>query len=93
MEIMKGISKQGGRITNVKLFSVIAIMLLIIAAINFMNLSTAKVSVRLKEIGIKKAVGSSRRSLIFQFLGESLFITALSTVIALVLVALADTAI
>jgi ABC-type antimicrobial peptide transport system permease subunit len=78
----------GGRITNVRLFTVIAILLLIIASINFMNLSTAKVSGRLKEIGIKKAVGSSRRSLVFQFLGESLFVTALSTVIALVLVAL-----
>ena len=78
----------GGRITNVRLFSVIAILLLVIASINFMNLSTAKVSGRLKEIGIKKAVGSSRRSLIYQFLGESLFVTALSTVIALVLVAL-----
>jgi putative ABC transport system permease protein len=78
----------GGRITNVKLFSVIAILLLIIASINFMNLSTAKVSGRLKEIGIKKTVGSSRRSLVFQFIGESLFVTALSTVIALVLVAL-----
>jgi ABC-type antimicrobial peptide transport system permease subunit len=84
----EGDKQVGGRITNVKLFSVIAIMLLIIAAINFMNLSTAKVSTRLKEIGIKKAVGSGRRSLIFQFLGESLFITALSTVIALILVAL-----
>ena len=84
----EGDKQAGGRITNVKLFSVIAIMLLIIAAINFMNLSTAKVSGRLKEIGVKKAVGSGRRSLIFQFLGESLFITALSTVIALVLVAL-----
>src|SRR5688500_8011480 len=78
----------GGRITNVRLFSVIAILLLIIASINFMNLSTAKVSGRLKEIGIKKTVGSGRRSLIFQFLGESLFVTALSTVIALVLVSL-----
>jgi ABC-type antimicrobial peptide transport system permease subunit len=78
----------GGRITNVRLFSVIAILLLIIASINFMNLSTAKVSGRLKEIGIKKTIGSSRRSLVFQFLGESLFVTALSTVIALVLVAL-----
>ena len=78
----------GGRITNVRLFSVIAILLLVIASINFMNLSTAKVSGRLKEIGIKKAVGSGRRSLIYQFLGESLFVTALSTVIALVLVAL-----
>ena len=78
----------GGRITNVRLFSVIAILLLIIASINFMNLSTAKVSGRLKEIGIKKTIGSSRRSLVFQFLGESLFVTALSTVVALVLVAL-----
>ncbi|MEO6731402.1 MAG: FtsX-like permease family protein [Ferruginibacter sp.] len=78
----------GGRITNVKLFSVIAILLLIIASINFMNLSTAKVSGRLKEIGIKKTIGSGRRSLVFQFLGESLFVTALSAVIALVLVAL-----
>jgi putative ABC transport system permease protein len=84
----EGDKQSGGRITNVKLFSVIAIMLLIIAAINFMNLSTAKVSTRFKEIGIKKAVGSGRRSLIFQFLGESLFITALSTLLALVLVAL-----
>jgi ABC-type antimicrobial peptide transport system permease subunit len=78
----------GGRITNVRLFSIIAILLLVIASINFMNLSTAKVSGRLKEIGIKKAVGSSRRSLVFQFLGESLFVTALSTVIAFALVAL-----
>lgn len=78
----------GGRITNVKLFSIIAILLLVIASINFMNLSTAKVSGRLKEIGIKKAVGSGRRSLIYQFLGESLFVTALSTVLALGLVAL-----
>ena len=83
-----GDKQVGGRITNVRLFSVIAVLLLIIASINFMNLSTAKVSGRLKEIGIKKAVGSGRRSLIFQFLGESLFVTALSTVIALVLVAL-----
>ncbi|MEP7107184.1 MAG: FtsX-like permease family protein [Ferruginibacter sp.] len=83
-----GDKQVGGRITNVRLFSLIAVLLLIIASINFMNLSTAKVSGRLKEIGIKKAVGSSRRSLVFQFLGESLFVTALSTVIALVLVAL-----
>ena len=76
----------GGRITNVKLFSVIAILLLIIASINFMNLSTARVSGRLKEIGIKKVVGSGRRNLIYQFLGESLFVTALATVIALALV-------
>ena len=78
----------GGRITNVRLFSVIAILLLVIASINFMNLSTAKVSGRLKEIGIKKTVGSGRRGLIYQFLGESLFVTALATVIALALAVL-----
>ena len=78
----------GERITNVRLFSVIAILLLVIASINFMNLSTAKVSGRLKEIGIKKTVGSGRRGLIYQFLGESLFVTALATVIALALAVL-----
>jgi putative ABC transport system permease protein len=78
----------GGRITNVRLFSVIAILLLVIASINFMNLSTAKVSGRLKEIGIKKTIGSSRRSLIYQFLGESIFVTVLSTGVALMLVSL-----
>lgn len=84
----EGDKQAGGRITNVKLFSVIAVLLLIIASINFMNLSTAKVSGRLKEIGIKKVVGSNRRTLIYQFLGESIFVTALSTFIALALVAL-----
>lgn len=84
----EGDRQAGGRITNVRLFSLIAILLLVIASINFMNLSTAKVSGRLKEIGVKKTVGSNRRSLAFQFLGESLFVTAFSTVLALILVAL-----
>src|SRR5947208_16730674 len=52
----------GGRIEYVKLFSVVALFILIIACINFMNLSTAKASRRFKEIGIKKVVGASRRS-------------------------------
>ena len=53
-------------------FSVVAIFLLFIACINFMNLSTAKFSYRSKEVGIKKVVGSSRSQLISQFLSESL---------------------
>ncbi len=84
----EGDKQAGGRITNVRLFSIVAILLLVIASINFMNLSTAKVSGRLKEIGIKKTVGSSRHSLIFQFLGESIFVTILSSLVALVLIAL-----
>jgi putative ABC transport system permease protein len=76
----------GGRIEYVRLFSIIAIFILVIACINFMNLSTAKASRRLKEVGIKKVAGASRLTLIFQYLGESMLMTFLSFVIALLLV-------
>jgi putative ABC transport system permease protein len=76
----------GGRITYVKLFSIIAVFILVIACINFMNLSTAKASRRIKEVGIKKAIGANRKALIFQYLGESLFMSFLSLVIAILLV-------
>ncbi len=76
----------GGRIVYVKLFTLIALFLLTIAGINFMNLSTAKASRRMKEIGIKKAMGSDRKALISQFLGESILMTFISLVIALILV-------
>lgn len=77
----------GGRIAYVRLFSVIALFILLIACINFVNLSTAKASSRTKEIGVKKAVGSSRGNLVAQLLGESVVLSALSTVLALLLVA------
>ena len=76
----------GGRITYVKLFSIIAIFILIIACINFMNLSTAKASRRVKEIGVKKAMGAGRKSLIFQYLGESMMMSMLSLLVAIFLV-------
>ncbi len=69
-------------------FSVVAIFLLFIACINFMNLSTAKFSYRSKEVGIKKVMGSSRSQLISQFLSESLIITLVSMIISLTLVEL-----
>ena len=78
----------GGRIGYVKLFSMIALLILIIACINFMNLSTAKASVRIKEVGIKKAIGAHRSTLIFQYLGESMLMSLLSLFIAIVLVEL-----
>ncbi len=78
----------GGRIEYVKLFSLIAIFILIIACVNFMNLSTARASIRIKEIGIKKAIGSDRKSLIFQFMEESMFMTFLSLAFAVIMVAL-----
>jgi len=75
-----------GKMTYVRLFSIIALFILAIACINFMNLSTARVSRRLKEIGIKKAVGASRKSLIVQFIGESMVMAFIALVTALLLV-------
>jgi putative ABC transport system permease protein len=75
----------GGRITYVKLFSAIALFILVIACINFMNLSTAKASGRMKEVGIKKAIGVYRRSLVFQYLGESVMMAFLALVLAVIL--------
>lgn len=63
--------QQGGRITYVWLFSVIGLFILLIACINFMNLTTAKAGRRIKEIGVKKSVGASRWSLSVQYLIES----------------------
>ena len=78
----------GGRIEYVKLFSIIALFLILIACINFMNLSTAKASGRLKEVGIKKTIGAGRKSLIIQYMSESVIISLISLAFALVLVEL-----
>ncbi len=76
----------GGRVDYVNLFSIIAIFILIIACINFVNLSTAKASHRVKEIGIKKSIGASRRSIISQFFIESFLLTFFSMILAVVIV-------
>jgi putative ABC transport system permease protein len=78
----------GGMIEYVQLFTAIAIFVLIIACINFMNLATARSEGRAREVGIRKSVGSRRKELVFQFLGESVMITLISSAIALVLVEL-----
>jgi predicted permease len=80
--------QSGGRIEYVKLFSFIAAFILIIACINFMNLSTAKASKRVKEVGIKKVVGASRSSLVLQYISESLLMGFVSLCFALLIVAL-----
>jgi len=74
----------GGRISYVTLFSAIAIFILIIACINFMNLTTARSMSRLKEIGVKKSMGASRAGLFGQFMVESLLLTFLALIVALV---------
>ncbi|MDB5128459.1 ABC transporter permease [Mucilaginibacter sp.] len=78
----------GGRIDIIKLFSVIAAFILLIACINFMNLSTARSEKRAKEVGIRKVVGASKSSLIAQFLGESIMIALIAGVVALIIIEL-----
>lgn len=76
----------GGRIEYVNLFLIIALFILLIACINFMNLATAQASRKMKEVGVKKAVGANRSSLIIQYLSESVLLSLMSLVLALVLV-------
>ncbi|PWT73209.1 MAG: hypothetical protein C5B59_13975 [Bacteroidetes bacterium] len=76
----------GGRIEYVRLFSIVAIYILLIACINFMNLTTARSVKRAKEIGIRKVVGAARWTLIGQFIGEAILIAFLAALIAILLV-------
>lgn len=78
----------GGRIERVRIFSIIAVFILLIACINFMNLSTARSEKRAREVGIRKVVGALRNSLVYQFLGESVLIAFISGIIALLAVQL-----
>lgn len=75
----------GGRIEYIKIFSGVAVFILIIACINFMNLATARSVKRAKEVGVRKVVGSSRSSLIGQFFGESLVLSFLALILSLAL--------
>jgi putative ABC transport system permease protein len=76
----------GGRIEYVKMLSTIAGFILLIACINFMNLSTAQASRRMKEIGVKKAIGARRGVLIIQYLSESLMMALIAMVVSVLIV-------
>ncbi|UCH96468.1 MAG: ABC transporter permease, partial [Candidatus Aminicenantes bacterium] len=76
-----------GKESNIYIFSVIAFFILLIACINFMNLSTARSANRAKEIGIRKVTGAYRRSIIMQFLSESLLLSLIALILAFMLVA------
>lgn len=85
---IKDAKMDGGRIEYVRLFSFVALFILLIACINFMNLATARSSRRAKEVGVRKVVGAMRSMLAGQFLGEALLIAVLSAVLAVTIVAL-----
>lgn len=77
-----------GLIDYVRLFSIVGALVLLIACINFMNLSTARSEKRAKEVGVRKVIGANRRGLIVQFLMESVILTTLAFVLAAVMVQL-----
>ena len=78
----------GGKIAYVHLFTIIAWIILCIACINFMNLSTASSEKRSKEIGVRKVLGAGKRKLIFQFMGEAVFMAFIAGIVAIVLMSL-----
>jgi putative ABC transport system permease protein len=75
----------GGRIEYVRMFGVIAMLILILACVNFMNLSTAKALKRAKEVGVRKTFGVRRSNIILQFLGESFFMSSVAMIISVAL--------
>ncbi|HVU55040.1 MAG TPA: ABC transporter permease [Puia sp.] len=77
-----------GFLVYVRLFAVIGVLVLLIACINFINLTTARSEKRAREVGVRKAIGSSRKDLIFQFLMESFLLTFIAFLVALMLVQL-----
>lgn len=78
----------GGKIDQLRIFMILAGCILLIACVNFMNLSTARSEKRAREVGVRKAIGSSRSAIIQQFMLESVILTLLATVIAFMLVEL-----
>lgn len=76
----------GGVIDYVRMFSFVAVFILVIACINYMNLATARSANRSREVGVRKVTGAHRTQLVLQFVGESFLLTAASVVLALVLV-------
>jgi len=78
----------GGRIEQVRIFFILAFCILLIACVNFMNLSTARSEKRAKEVGVRKAIGSSRKALIGQFMLESVLLSLIGMIVAFILMEL-----
>ena len=83
---IEGESGRKGNINYIYVFSILAIFVLLIACINYMNLTTARFANRAKEIAVRKVAGASRKSLVTQFLSEALLLTMIALAIALILV-------
>jgi len=84
-EFQNGKQTGGGRIEQVRLLSIIAWIILLIACINFMNLSTARSEKKAKEVGVRKVLGSGKKRLVIAFIGEAVCMAALAAIIAVLL--------
>jgi ABC-type antimicrobial peptide transport system permease subunit len=80
--------ESGGFIEYVRMFSIIGILVLLIACINFVNLSTARSEKRAREVGVRKTIGSQKKDLVFQFLTESVLLTLIAFILSLLFVQL-----
>src|SRR5215469_13401244 len=87
-EFINGVQTGGGQIEYVHMFSIIAWIILLIACINFMNLATARSEKRSREVGVRKVLGAGKRNLVFQFIGEAIFMAFLSALLAVIIMAL-----
>lgn len=87
-EFDNGKATGGGQIEYVHLFSIIAWIILFIACINFMNLSTARSEKRAQEVGVRKVLGAGKQSLVIQFIGEALFMALFAAIVAVVIMSL-----
>jgi len=76
----------GGRIEYVRMFSIIAWIILFIACINFMNLATARSEKRAREVGVRKVLGAGKKKLVMQFIGEAMFMALLATIASVIIV-------
>ncbi len=85
--LLIGEFEPNSHVAYVHIFSIIAVFILLIGCVNFVNLSTARASIRAREVGIRKVVGSSRSQLIRQFLGESLLFSFIAFILAFILIA------
>jgi putative ABC transport system permease protein len=87
-EAQKGAMTPGNDRRTISTFAVVAVLILVMACINFINLSTARASQRAREVALRKVLGASRRQLVTQFMGESLLLVSLATLLALAIVEL-----
>ncbi len=86
---LEGEYETNGSIEQVYIFSVVGILLLLVACVNYMNIATSHYSRRMKEVGVRKVIGAFKSSLIKQFLSESLLVVVISVPLAIILIILA----